>query len=235
MNFPFINLKMHNQTAKLDNVNYKLNEYGYRSKYSEIPDQRYFLTIGCSHTFGQGIINEKNRYSNIVEEKTGIPNINLGLPGGSHLYIQQQFHYAYDVCKQYRYPAAIIIQWPEIYRNFLYSETTKDHQIETPRTKKNYGILEKIKYDGAVLWEFKIAYAAVHGICKRLEIPLIEFSLYSMHLHYQLRYDAIDYQISKVETLSQVDLGSDNSHPGHQSHQLMADFLINRLSDEKII
>ena len=48
-------------------IEYTVNRFGYRSKYSDIPNTDYILVLGCSHTFGFGL-HEEHRYSNLLED-----------------------------------------------------------------------------------------------------------------------------------------------------------------------
>jgi hypothetical protein len=60
---------------------YKFNRLGFRSaEFESVED--YFCSFGCSFTFGQAI-QQQQRYTDLVAEKTNLTSYNFGIPGGN--------------------------------------------------------------------------------------------------------------------------------------------------------
>ena len=63
-------------------VSYKLNEHGFRSKSWEDNKEECYVAFGCSNTLGVGTP-EDRRWSNLLEDHTGVTVYNLGIGHGS--------------------------------------------------------------------------------------------------------------------------------------------------------
>jgi hypothetical protein len=91
------------------NTTYKTNSYGYRD--SEIKKTDIVFS-GCSFTFGVGV-EENNRWSNFIINKTGKTGTNLGIPGGSTIINILNF-FAY--CKEFGNPEYAFFLFPNFER-----------------------------------------------------------------------------------------------------------------------
>lgn len=63
-------------------VSYKFNEHGFRSKSWEDNKEECYVAFGCSNTLGVGNP-EDCRWSNLLEDHTGVTVYNLGIGHGS--------------------------------------------------------------------------------------------------------------------------------------------------------
>jgi len=68
------------------NITYSLNSLGYREKeFDQIKWNDSYIFLGCSHTFGVGV-KEEETIPALMQKHTGVPCINLGIPGGCNMF-----------------------------------------------------------------------------------------------------------------------------------------------------
>ena len=185
-----------------------INELGYRSK-TVYPTDEYYIALGCSNTFGQ-YLHEEDRYSNIIEEKTGVPVINLGVSGGSAFFVMANI--AKIIYSSYVKPKAIFIQWPEQNRISTIGDN-RPKLIHPHMTNQNvfryffeWNCLEQMS---------KFYYDLTHDICK---IPIIEFAVWNSPADFY-----------NVDNIRRVDSARDNEHCGTQTNKNVARYILDRL------
>ena len=83
------NVKDKSRRAKLEslgylncNLFYDLDKFEFRNTHAFEFNRESNIALGCSNTFGVGIQNE-HTWPYLVEQTTGLPTFNLGVPGGS--------------------------------------------------------------------------------------------------------------------------------------------------------
>lgn len=211
-----------------DNVNNPIvtttNKLGYRSK-TVLPTDNYYIAIGCSNTFGS-YLHEEDRYSNLIEKKTGTPVINLGAPGcGTQLVFLNLMKLKYS---NYPQPKAIFIQWPEHLRFELVRPNGKEIlRIRPPnRTDRNFpsknAVLrsQAFKYlaskSGALEYHARIAFDSVHAIYN--DTPIVDFSL-----------DSVNAEFYGVKEIERVDKARDNQHSGTETNKIISDFILGKI------
>lgn len=84
--------KQGNHSYKPGDFTYKFNSLGYRCPEFEVSGPK-LLSIGCSTIFGTGLPQEELQCE-IVAQKLGATNLNLGMPGASNDYISRMLHIA---------------------------------------------------------------------------------------------------------------------------------------------
>lgn len=90
---------------------YRVNRYGYRSP--DFHKNTGLLSIGCSMTNGDGIIEDSNVWGHILANKLGISFANLGQAGDSvHSQIKKSFAYF----KQFGNPEYLVASFPDFFR-----------------------------------------------------------------------------------------------------------------------
>lgn len=146
-------------------IEYTINKFGYRSKYSNIPNTDYILVLGCSHTFGLGL-HEEHRYSNLLEDSYNIPVINISFPGGSPNLVRDNIFQLF--VSGHRLPKLVVIQWPNEHRLTIGRET--------------YGPWTKI-YIGRKSLRYFSEYSALakyqsNKLLSKFKVPLIEFDIH---------------------------------------------------------
>lgn len=190
-----------------------INELGYRSN-TVYPTDEYYLALGCSNTFGQ-YLHEEDRYSNIIESKTGIPVINLGICGGSSTCVFTNLNKLFF--SNYPKPNAVFIQWPEQNRVSLHGE----NGINIVHARiPDQSVFEFFVKDNSLEIMSKFFYDLTHKICN---IPIIEFAL-----------DDWIANFYGVEEIASVDKARDNRHCGAKSNEAIANYILKRLENVQV-
>lgn len=187
-----------------------INKLGYRSK-TVYPTDEYYVALGCSNTFGQ-YLHEEDRYSNIIERKTGIPVINLGICGGSSTCVFTNLIKL--LFSKYPNPKAAIIQWPEQNRISLHGE--KGIDVVHARIP-DQSVFEFFVKDNSLEVMSKFFYDLTHKICN---IPIIEFALNDW---------VADFY--GVDEIARVDKARDNRHCGTKTNEAIAKYTLKRLEN----
>lgn len=191
-------------------ITYQFNSIGYRGP--EVVDTGdYFMSVGCSFTFGTAIQTEQ-RYTDIIAEKTGLKSYNFGVQGGcddtsfrlaltwldkltpQFLIFQNTFPQRFEVIDD---------QWGVIYgiNAALGGSVPKDHGLmykQILTTEAN----EQIRARKNQL--------AIRELCQEKGIRLIE--------------------ISYIDFLKAHDSNArDMHHPGAQANRSVAEIILNTL------
>lgn len=98
-------------------VNYQFNSQGFRTSEFEY-DVTCSICLGCSHTLGTGLP-ESVRWSNLIEQHTGITAYNLGQGGGSADTVTRLAMGWIDELK----PETVFVYWPAPHRTELFEHT----------------------------------------------------------------------------------------------------------------
>jgi hypothetical protein len=88
------------------NVSYVVNSDGYRSK--ELKETAELMTLGCSHTFGSGLPEEKV-WPSLLADKMQMSLVNLGSAGDSAM---GQVRKAFSYFRKYGNPKMIVCMFP---------------------------------------------------------------------------------------------------------------------------
>jgi len=110
------NEKIERPEIKLD---YKLNQYGFRSQDWTDNKEECYLVLGSSNTFGTGTP-EEDRWSNLIQDHTGITVYNLGINGGACDSVTRLLLGWVDIIK----PSKVFVLWPPVKR---WEVGKKDH------------------------------------------------------------------------------------------------------------
>lgn len=106
-----------------EQIKYNLNTHGYRCKeFNDIDWDNFILFLGCSNTFGQGVP-ETFLASSLLEKHLKINCVNLGVPGGSNMLIND---IALHLVERNLYPKLVVIGWTTHDRTY----DIIDNQIE---------------------------------------------------------------------------------------------------------
>lgn len=100
-------------------IEYNLNSAGYRTReFTQINWSKSIVIFGCSCLFGVGNA-EEDTITGQIEKITGIPTINLGVPGSSSTF---SLHNAAILNDSYPTPKAIVNLWTSPFRCPYYTE-----------------------------------------------------------------------------------------------------------------
>ena len=106
-------------------VKYTLNSLGYRTKeFDDIDWKESIVMFGCSFIFGIGVTDE-HTVSYFLEQLSGRPVINMGIPGSS---IQTALHNSIILNdSEYPIPKAVIYLFTDLNRFQLYQNNSVEH------------------------------------------------------------------------------------------------------------
>ena len=233
------NLKSGWEYENSEDLVYKFNKWGYRTKSIDDLDEDFALIFGCSYTEGVGLY-QKDIWCEKLCKELGIDVFNLAKQGSSPaisymntiLYIKNLIKYK---------PKLVIYQWPQIFRKtFTYSDDMKldftNYNINTLQDKaehikasyedsrwyktrwlKEYGEMYKDSffnfYSTDVLW-------------KALDVPVYHWTWSGdFEMGGKNELPLFDNEVKIVENKSN-DKARDNGHDGKQIHSDVVDFLI---------
>ena len=198
-------------------LTYNFNSNGYRCSHSHPNDyDDYFLAIGCSNTLGMGI-HEENRYSNIIEKNTQIPTFNLGYSGGSALYVF--YNISYFLSCNIKPPRCVFIQWPEPFRYTVITDYGIDRIGLVNSNKKEKQRLARYWHEvhpSASQESSRFSYYTTKSLLEVANIPAVHISD-----HTNFYKDALHWH--------GVDKARDLLHLGIESHQRIADMMLDQL------
>jgi hypothetical protein len=197
-------------------VEYTFNKYGYRSRLDEPPKTgSYYVAFGCSQTFGIGIP-EHTRYSNLIEDETGIPVLNLGISGGSiNACYLNMLHL---LISDYNPPDAIILQVPHFHR---YSFPIPDGGLHRALVEHNEVFDEKFLVNElAVVSKYYLNLIDV--LIEKFNIKTIKFAFPLVNLD-------TDPLLGDIKKAKQVDYARDRLHAGTQTNKNISEWILTEL------
>lgn len=105
-------------------VEYNLNSENYRTKeFNDINWSKSIVVFGCSYIFGIGSA-EDETIPSYLEKITGMPVVNLGVPGSSPTFT---LHNSIILNETYPTPKAIVVGWSSPYRYPYYTDNKVIH------------------------------------------------------------------------------------------------------------
>jgi|APGre2960657404_1045060.scaffolds.fasta_scaffold00682_2 hypothetical protein len=111
-------------------IEYKFNSWGYRTKEFDDLDKDYLLTFGCSYTEGIGL-HYDDMWSTKLSKTLNIDLFNLGAGGTSpDFQMYNTILFFNHVLKLNKLPRLVVYQWPEIHRIVYAFKTDKHNEIE---------------------------------------------------------------------------------------------------------
>ena len=229
-------------------IEYKHNEFGYRSDLlSDINDNDYLLSFGCSYTYGFGLFDE-DRYSTIVAKHYNLKNINMGINGSGISYhtLNTTLFINYIMNNNLRLPKLVIYQYPswtrmkvshleidEIEKNTSLAQHTHnfdsyDKNI-TPYYKKHW-ILDETE----PMTESFITPLQLHLLWNGYGVPVYHMDWGDYKQKYKSDYQAFhifnyedlvkDYQKDEIDFL--LNCAKDLSHNGKAFNKRIAEEII---------
>ena len=208
------------RSLKNNPMYFNINSMGYRTHEFDFDnDTEYMLTLGCSNTYGL-YLHEEERYSNLIEDATGIRTYNLGICGGSTgLIMMNLSKFLYSGVKK---PSAVIIQWPEHMR--LNFPITEPHDgMYNVRASSKYGskavVFEELVRHGNAIETYSLwAKEVVCNMLTSLSIKTITFVK-----------DEDESEFYNVPCVEKIDKAYDNKHIGTMTNQEISKFVLEKL------
>jgi hypothetical protein len=214
-----------------NSIKYFFNEVGYRSrKVSDVKDNNFFVTFGCSHTEGIGL-HMNDRYGDIVSNSLNIPYLNFGR-GGASVY----FIYMANVLFHNKFihkPKFVICQWPEPERYSLWFNQHSGPLCIVPESvntvSENIQALYKQRLLNPTL-VYTENYFHIQGIkllCKKSNIKFIDFSLVNLDQHNTFYKNFVSKHFeNRNKDLTKT--ARDLIHPGIETNKIIAEYILDK-------
>lgn len=118
-----------------DKIDYKINSLGYRTKeFSDIDWANSIVIFGDSTALGEAL-DEEYTLASVIQSKTGIPTVNLGVGGTS---ILKAHHDSVLLLENYPAPKVVVYIWTCFYRTVFYKENqTNNYGVWNAKLKNN--------------------------------------------------------------------------------------------------
>jgi hypothetical protein len=177
------------------NFTYKMNNHGYRmnKELDEVDFDNYYAFFGCSFTTGIGLpIEETFAYK--ISKRADVDYVNAAIGGGSpslvHLNLINMFTFAP------KKPKAVIINWPDIYRQQYWYENILQFKGPSFSTLKdisywNDTYKKTITEDSQMFNTFTLMHNTIKQICILSNCKLFEFSTFPNYDTFFLQYPDI--------------------------------------------
>ena len=111
-------------------IEYKFNSWGYRTKEFDDLEKDYLLTFGCSYTEGIGLHYE-DMWSTKLSKVLNLDIFNLGSGGnGPDFQMYNTILFFNYVLKLNKLPKLVVYQWPEIHRTTFAFKSKEHNGIE---------------------------------------------------------------------------------------------------------
>jgi hypothetical protein len=220
-----------------DNViEFKYNQFGYRThEFDQIPE-KYILALGSSHTEGQGLHAEQI-WTYHLETLLSMPVYVLAKGGSDSKFIARNI--INWISKNNHLPNVIVIQWPPIYRCFVWN-LGQGHCTTPTSTNNIYSSLLKGGNENFwVQWVENIIntnlFCQQHGI-EVLNLYLENDTDYakaeSILTHYDIKLHVDEKLPGKTWLFDNQ--AFDHVHHSSQCHQQWADRIKNLIDHEQI-
>lgn len=219
-------------------IHYNLNEYGYRSdKLSDISNNDYILTFGCSYSYGTGLFYE-DTYSYKLSKELGLKNINLSTPGSGIKVQQYNTTLFVNNFIQERLPKYVLYQYPHDYRVTLAKHLNeKQLDITTQSAKstdysKNYYIDEYyLKNQGEKYLQDLLIPLYLNNIWKALGVPVFHYTFSDYFQEYKSNHQTFDILEIKDCHRGLYSKARDLSHNGRDFHNDVKEIILNKIKN----
>jgi hypothetical protein len=196
-------------------VRYTINSMGYRCpEFKKINWQDSIVVFGCSVVFGTGV-DDQHTIPAMIEQKSGIPTINMGVGGSSMMYA---FHNSLILSQKFPTPKAVVHLWTDYSRTVYYRKRYIEHYGQWNIEDNNY-----IDH-----WNKDDEHAKSHAVFNQMASK-------------QLWCEKTKYYEASVFTATQklldcnkikngIDKARDLMHTGIKTNDLAADQILNNLN-----
>ena len=190
-------------------INYKHNSDGFRThELSDFLGKKVNIAVGCSFTEGVGLPVE-NVWPSILEQKLGIPLLNLGLGGGS---TDTAARILTNIAGLFQIKKVFVL-WPSIHRFEFYDEIKNEIGARGPwDTNKNY------------IWNMSNS-NSLQRLYKNKNIVDL--------LANQYGFEVIELTVENViNTIPNVDPARDNKHFGITPNIKLAEWFLSLIKSQ---
>ena len=234
-------------TDKSGNINYKMNEHGFRSTSITESSNFNILTLGCSWTIGLGVEQEKI-WPTLIQDKFEDSTLwNYSMYGTSTEYIAKQY---YKVLSNGYKPDLVLLLWPGFSRRDYLRDDGEYRRIGGWRRSydPNDTIFRDDKEDLAFLTLqndyqdlhiFWNSYKFVEQMNKNFNIPTFHsvagyyYEIFQTHMNKIVNFIDMETFFLPKDCYQNDMTAQDGKHPGKDWHNLFSnkfyDFLSRRL------
>ena len=225
-------------------IYYKHNEYGYRcDNISDITDNDYLLTFGCSYSYGTGLFYE-DTYSYNLSKELNLKNINLSIPGSGIKLIEYNTTLFVNSFSSIKLPKYVIYQYPHDYRVSLGLEQGNELAISTETAGHNtdrwdgdsYMNNYYIKNSGEKHLRDFTTPLYLNNIWESLGVPVFHITFGDYTQKY--KSDFQNFEILNIEDDNQNNkdeylylLARDLSHNGREFHDKVKETILNKIKN----
>ena len=150
-----------------NDIKFKYNIQGYRSKEFDQISDNFVLVSGCSHTEGHGL-NLSDTWANLVADSLSLDLVNLAKGGSGADFVSQNI---FNWMSSGKLPKIVIAQWPNPFRFMQWPENKLKFVIAGSTTiMYDY----RLKYDEFGFWaNWTRNIIFVDHICREKNIPIL--------------------------------------------------------------
>jgi hypothetical protein len=226
-------------------IEYKFNSWGYRSKEFDLLGRDYLLTFGCSYTEGVGLHYE-DMWSTKLAKVLDLDIFNLG-SGGTGLDFQMYntilfFNY---VLKLNKLPKLVVYQWPEKHRTVYAFKSKDNNEIEFqsfsgalpeewyPQNSLEYGrwyFHSYLENQGELIKNTNFCPMTVDAIWKSAGVKVLHWT-YSNDFEMMNKDSFISNNVDLINVMDDSRTKArDCSHNGVESQDIVIKYLIEKLN-----
>jgi len=211
-------------------ISYTVNSSGYRTReWKDIDWKNSVVVLGDSCTFGEGLPEDETMCS-YLEEVSGRPVINLGVPGGSNHVILQNLSILFT---KYEIPFAVVINWAPTnrFRYFL-----QDDYHDTGSWTADFPSLKRLKNGVDIVKLWLLQY--LDPVNEAVQTHYLSLQADAICKD-RTRYCKVSFwdntaALTNSISLKKQDKARDMIHPGYESNKHAAATIYNEIYNEQL-
>jgi hypothetical protein len=230
-------------------IEYKFNSWGYRTKEFDNLDNDYLLTFGCSYTEGIGLHYE-DMWSTKLSKVLNLDIFNLGSGGnGADFQMYNTILFFNYVLKLNKLPKLVVYQWPEKHRATFAFKSKKHSGIELqpfsgarpdewyPKNSLEYGswyFYSYLENCGELIKNTNFYPMTVDALWKSAGVKVL-------HWTYSYDFEMMDKEFFISNNVDLIDVIDDSnttardcSHNGKESQDIIIKYLLKKLNFDGI-
>jgi hypothetical protein len=226
-------------------IEYKYNSWGYRTKEFDDLDKDYLLTFGCSYTEGIGLHYE-DMWSTKLSKVLNLDIFNLGSGGnGADFQMYNTILFFNYVLKLNKLPKLVVYQWPEKHRSTFAFKSKEYSEIELqqfsgaipeewyPKNSLKYGswyFYSYLENRGELIKNTNIHPMTVDALWKSAGVKVLHWT-YSYDFEMMHKEFFISNNVDLIHVIDDSNTKArDCSHNGKESQDIIIKYLLKKLN-----